>query len=60
MRLASLMTVANQPGLLQNAQMFRDSRLRNAGLGREGADGLLSFAAKPFEESSCALDPQAS
>jgi hypothetical protein len=31
--------------------MFRDSGLRNAGLRREGADGPLSLAAQPFEES---------
>jgi hypothetical protein len=52
MRLTAFMPVAHQSGLLQNAQMFRDSGLRNAGLNRKGADGLFPFAAQSFEESS--------
>jgi hypothetical protein len=42
--------VAHQTGLLQNAEMFRDGRLRDTGESRQGSDRLLSFAAQSFEE----------
>ena len=49
--LSSLMAVAYQPGLLENAEMLRHRRLRNPGLRGQGPDRLLSFAAQSLEES---------
>ena len=51
MRVAAFVTVAHQPGLLQNAEMLRDDRLRDPGPSRQSPDRLLSFAAQSFEES---------
>src|ERR1700733_7666994 len=50
MRLAAFRTVAHQPGLLENAEMFRDRRLRNSGLRRQGPDRLLAVAAQPLQD----------
>ncbi|MDB6101231.1 MAG: hypothetical protein JWO52_1230 [Gammaproteobacteria bacterium] len=51
MRVAACAAVAHQPGLLQNAEMLRDGRLRDPGPSRQSPDRLLSFAAQSFEES---------
>jgi hypothetical protein len=46
------MTVAHQPGMLEDTEMLRDGRLRYAGLGRHYPDRLFSSAAKPLEDGS--------
>jgi hypothetical protein len=51
MGLSSLMAVAYQPGLLQNAEMLGHGRLRDPGPSRQSPDRLLSFPAQSFEES---------
>jgi hypothetical protein len=51
-RLATLVAVAHQSGLLQHAEMFRDRRLRDPGAGRQRRDGQLAVAAQPFEQGS--------
>jgi len=50
-RLAAFVTVAHQPGLLQDAEMLRDCGLRHAGLDRQGADCLFSLAAQLLEDA---------
>src|SRR5258708_3931567 len=50
MCLASFMAVAYQPGLFQNAEMLGDGRLRDPGLGCQGPDRLLAFAAEALED----------
>src|SRR5262245_37992979 len=50
-RLATFVAVAYQPGLLEDAEMLRDRRLRDPGPGRQSSDRLLSFAAQTLEES---------
>jgi hypothetical protein len=52
MRLAAFVTVADQPGLPEKAEMFRDRRLRDPGLSRQSPDRLLAFATQPFEQCS--------
>src|SRR5665647_1997375 len=47
--LSSFVTVAHQPGLLEDSKMLRDGGLRDPGPSRQGPDRLLSFAAQPFE-----------
>src|SRR5262249_20490806 len=49
-RLATLVAIAHQSGLLQDSEMLRDGRLRDPGASRQGADRLLSFAAQSFED----------
>jgi hypothetical protein len=51
MRLPALMAIAHKAGLSEDAEMFRNGRLRDAGLRRERANCLLALAAKPFEDS---------
>ena len=48
----ALMAVSHQPGLFQNPEMFRDGRLRDPGLSRQGPDRLFSFAAQPLEDGA--------
>jgi hypothetical protein len=50
MRLATFMAVAHEPCLPENAEMLRDSRLRNPGPRRQRGNRLLSLAAQPFED----------
>jgi len=50
--LATFVTVAHEPGLLQDPEMFRHGRLRDSGSSRQSPDRLLSFAAQSLEESS--------
>ena len=50
MGLAAFVAVAHQPGLPQHAEMFLNGRLRDAGLGRQGPDGLFALAAQPLEQ----------
>jgi hypothetical protein len=44
------MAVTNQPGLLKDAEMLRDGRLRDSGLSRHHADRLFSPATKSLED----------
>jgi len=48
-RLATFVALAHQPGLLQDANVLRDGRLRDASPCRQGSDGLFSFTAQSFE-----------
>ena len=50
MGLASFMAVADEAGLLQRAEMFRDRRLGNAGPCRQCPDCLFALAAQPLED----------
>jgi len=51
-RLATFVAVEHQPGLLQDAKMFGDGRLRDPGPSRQSPDRLLPFTAQPLEEGS--------
>ena len=48
--LAAFVAVAHEPGRLQHREMFRNGRLGDAGLGRQGPDRLLAVAAQAFEQ----------
>src|SRR6185437_6755795 len=48
MGLPALAAVAHEAGLFQHAQMFRDRRLRDAGVFGKHPDGLLALAAQAF------------
>jgi hypothetical protein len=50
MRLTAFVAVAHQPGPFQNAEMFRDVRLRNPGARRQRRDRLVAVAAQPLED----------
>jgi hypothetical protein len=50
-RLATFVAVAHQTGLLQNAEVLRDRRLRDPGPSRQAPNRLLSFVAQSFENS---------
>jgi hypothetical protein len=50
MRQAAFVTVAHQPGLLQDPEMLRDGRLRDPGSSGQSPDGLFSIAAQSFEK----------
>ena len=58
-RLAAFVAVAHQPGLLQDAEMLRDGRLRDPGPRRQRPDRLLSFAAQPLEDAPAGSDRRA-
>jgi hypothetical protein len=50
MRLAAFVTVAHQPGLLQNPKMLGDGRLRNPSPRRQGSNRQLAVAAQSLED----------
>jgi hypothetical protein len=50
MRLAAFMSVAHQPGLLQDPEMLRDGRLGDPSLSRQGPHRLVSVATQPLED----------
>ena len=52
MLLATFVAVAHQPGLLQDAEMLRDGRLRDPGLSRQRPDRLFSVAAQALEDGA--------
>ena len=49
MRVATFVTVAHQPGLLQNSEMLRHGRLRDPGPSRQSPNRLLSVSAQSLE-----------
>jgi hypothetical protein len=51
-RLAAFVTIAHQPGMLEDTQMLGDGRLRYAGLDRHYPDRLFSSVAKPLKDGS--------
>jgi hypothetical protein len=52
MRLPAFAAIAHQPGLLQDTEMFRDGRLRDARPRRQRADRLGTLTAQPFEDGA--------
>lgn len=52
MRLAALVSITDEAGLFQHAEVLRDRRLRYPGAGGERSDGLLSIPAEPLEDGS--------
>jgi hypothetical protein len=54
MRLATSVAVPNQPDLLQESKMLETAGC-DTGPGRQGSDGLLSFAAWSFKDARSGL-----
>ena len=52
MRFASVAAVANQFGVLQDAKMFRDGRLRHARVSCQRVDCLFAIGGEAFEDGS--------
>jgi hypothetical protein len=50
--LAAFVAVAHQPSPLEDGEMFRNSRLRDPSLSRQGYDSLITVAAQPLENGA--------